>query len=85
MSHRTLNSLQAGTTPKTPRLLSYDLGIRALPLLIERAAQVIEPVELGRLSRELATVTTGEYSIHFRDKRAGANRELHTAAEGVQV
>jgi len=83
MSHRTLNSLQAGKTPKTPCLLSYDLGIRALPLLIKRAAQVIEPVELGRLSGELAAVATCEYSIHFSDKRAGANRELHTTAEGV--
>ena len=44
--------------PKEPCLLSYDLGVRALPLLIERAAQVIEAIEPGRLSGELAFVAT---------------------------
>ena len=44
--------------PKERCLLSYDLRIRALPLLIERAAQVIESIELGRFSGELAGVAT---------------------------
>ncbi len=67
-----------------PCLLSYDLGIRALPLLIERAALVIESIEPGRLGGELAGVATCEYPVHFSDKRSRVEVKLNTAAGRVQ-
>ena len=61
-------------------MLSYDLWVRELPLLIERAALIIECIELGRLGRELIGIATCEYPIHFSDKRSRIEIELNTAA-----
>jgi hypothetical protein len=51
-----------------------------LPLLIKRAALVIEFIELSGLSGELAGVATCEYSIHFSLNRSRIEVELDTAA-----
>lgn len=48
--------------------------------MIERAAQVIEAIELGRLSGELAGVASCEDRIHFGYQRRRIEVELNTAA-----
>ena len=81
VSHRTLEfTLSRHELPKKPCLLSYDLWIRALPLLIKRAALVIELIEPRRLSSELAGIATCEDPIHFSDNRSRIKVKLNTAA-----
>lgn len=48
--------------------------------MIERAAQVVEAIELGRLSVELAGVATREDRIHFSHQRRRVEIELDTTA-----
>ena len=48
--------------------------------MIERAALVIESIELGRLGGELTGIATCEYAIHFSDKCSRIEVELNTTA-----
>ena len=48
--------------------------------MIERAALVIESIELGGLGGKLAGIATCEYPIHFSNKRSRIKVELDTAA-----
>ena len=54
-------------------------------MLIERTAQVVEPIELTPLVRDRSLVATGQRSIHLVHDVSGRVREFHARADCVQI
>src|SRR5262249_32763877 len=61
------------------------LWVTAPSMLIERAAPVVEPIELAPLVRDRSLVATGQRSIHLVHDFSGRLREFHARADCVQI
>lgn len=62
-------------------LVSYGLLVSALPLLIDRAAEVVEAVKPRRLGENCALGATGERRIHLLDKKSRTDWERHASVQ----